>query len=211
MRFKINLATQPYEDAGQFYGRWLLALAAVTIISTALVYAAASEWRASHEAGRQIRQLKQTLAQLNSDQQADEAILNEAQNQDVRVRGQFLNDAIRRKAFSWTQVFSELERIMPTGLHVVSIRPEVAAGNQLAIRMTVAGDSRERGMVLMRRMEESKAFRQTALVNENLVAQPPDTISLEISALYAPQPPPATSAERLPQQQARAAVPGGDR
>lgn len=210
MQFKINLATLPYEDAGRFYRRWLLALALVTVISAVLVYAAASNWRASHEAGREIRHLQQTLARLNSDQQTDEAILNEPQNQDVRLRGQFLNDAIRRKAFSWTQVFSELERIMPTGLHVVSIKPELTPDNQLAIRMTVAGSSRERGMALMRRMEESKAFRQTALVNENTATEPPDTISFEISALYTPQPPGPAAAERFTQQ-ARAVALGGGR
>lgn len=211
MRCKINLATQPYEDAGRFYGRWLLALALVTIVSAVLVYAAASNWRASREAGRQIRQFKQTLAQLNSDQKAEEAILNEPQNQDMRVRGEFLNDAIRRKSFSWTQVFSELERIMPTGLHVVSIKPELAADNQLAIRMTVAGDSRERGMELMRRMEESKAFHATALVNENTGTQPPDSISFDISALYTPHPPAPAGTERVSHQQARVTALGGER
>ncbi len=212
MRSHINLATQPYEDAGRFYGRWLLALAVVTIISAGLVFAATTSWRGSRDANRQVRQLKQKLAQLNSDQKADEAILSEPQNQDVRLRGDILNDAIRRKAFSWTQVFSELERIMPTGLHVLSIKPELAADNQLAIRMTVAGDSRDRALELVRRMEQSRAFHETALVNENTSTQPPDTISVVISALYTPLPPQApTTAQGAAQVQAQGSAPAGGR
>ena len=44
---------------------------------------------------------------------------------------QFLNDLFLRKAFSWTRVFEDLERVMPPRLHVVSIHPATNTDNQL--------------------------------------------------------------------------------
>ncbi len=201
MRLNVNLASQPYQDAGRFYRRWILGLLALTLATAALVYLAASAWRTSYEGGRQLRQEKQTLAKLQQYEQDDKAILNKSENRDVRVRSEFLNDLIRRKAFSWTQVFSDLERLMPPRLHVVSIKPELNENNQLTIKMIVAGDSRERALELVKRMEGSKTFRAPAVDAETAQTQPPDTIQLEISALYQPQPAPA--APRQVEAQAR--------
>ncbi len=212
MRFDVNLASQPYEDAARFYRRWLLALVVVTGLSAVLLWAAVTSWRTEHQANRRVREFTQTLAQLNKNQRADEAILNRPENQDVREQGEFLNAVIRRKAFSWTQVFSELERIMPGGLRVVSIKPEMTPDNQLAIHMMVAGNSRDRGLELMRRMEQSKSFRQTALINENATATGADTMQFEINALYTPQPVASASMpSSAPQAQARAAALEGGR
>jgi len=55
-------------------------------------------------------------------------------------RSQFLNDLFRRKAFSWTQVFEDLEQVMPARLHLVSIQPAMTRHDQLEIKMVVAGE-----------------------------------------------------------------------
>ncbi len=203
MRFHINLASQPYQDAGRFYRRWLMGVGGLTLVTAALVYLAASGWRASFEGDRQLRQEKQTLAKLERYEQEDNAILEKAENRDVRQHSEFFNDLIRRKAFSWTQVFSDLERLMPPRLHVVSIKPELSEANQLTIHMLVAGDSRARALELVKRMESSKSFLAPAVDSETQ-GQPPDTIKVEISALYTPRPPTPST-----QVQARARPPQG--
>jgi hypothetical protein len=85
-------------------------------------------------------------------------------------------------------VFSDLERIMPPRLHVVSIRPELTPDNQLALRMVVAGESRERALELVRHMEQSPRFRQPQIVAEAREEQPQDPgdrVQFDISTLYA--------------------------
>ncbi len=188
MRCNVNLATEPYQDAGRFYRRWSLALLVMTVVSVVLVYGATNAVRDSRSAKAQQREARQRLAQLESWEKADREILDEPENRTVRDRSELLNDLIRRKSFSWTQVFSDLERIMPGGLHVVSIKPEMSPDNQLAIRMTVAGASRERRLELLRKLEQSKTFRSPAVEAESSTsARPPDTFQFDISALYTPQ------------------------
>src|SRR5205814_3692313 len=101
------------------------------------------------------------------------------------------------KAFSWTQVFQDLERIMPARLHVVSMHPELDEENQLQIKFTVAGESRDRALELVRHMEESARFRQPRITAENQQTQrgiAGDNVEFNISALYVPELPEAASA-----------------
>jgi hypothetical protein len=61
MRFNVNLASQPYEDAGQFYGRWIpivVVLAALTITLSAM---AISVYNGSRKTDRQIAKIDQRL------------------------------------------------------------------------------------------------------------------------------------------------------
>jgi len=77
---------------------------------------------------------------------------------------------------------------MPPHLHVVSIRPELTPDNQLALRMMVAGESRERALELVRHMEQSPRFRQPQIVAEAREEQPQDPgdrVQFDITALYA--------------------------
>ncbi len=77
---------------------------------------------------------------------------------------------------------------MPARLHVVSIHPEKAPDNQLQIKLVVAGESRDRALELVRKMESSQRFRQTQIEQESTQAgqTPGDNVQFDISALYVP-------------------------
>ncbi len=147
-------------------------------------------WQESRQAQNLIRQGEQRVAALDNEKNTAEAILNRPENRSTRDRSQFLNDLFERKAFSWTQVFEDLERIMPPRVHVVSIHPDMAAENQLQITLVVAGDSPGRVLELVRKMEGSQHFRQTEIHMQTTMPpgqNPGDTVSFDISALYVPQ------------------------
>lgn len=189
MRLNINLATQPYENARQFYMRWGLALGALTLLAIILSYTAFSSWNRYRLTDREIARENATLQKLNQQQLDDVAILRQPQNNDIRQRSAFLNELIERKAISWTNIFSELEKLMPPQLHVAAIQPQIENGDIL-LKMDVVGQSRERGLELVRRMEQSHSFRDAQLVSETV--QPPsqnapETLKFQVTAQYIPQ------------------------
>jgi len=100
-----------------------------------------------------IADLQSRLAASDQEKNRAEALLNQPQNREIRDRSRFLNSLFQRKAFSWTRVFEDLERVMPPRLHVVSIRPDTSVDNNLEIKLVVAGDSREQALDLVRKME----------------------------------------------------------
>ncbi len=194
MRIDVNLATQPYEDARFFWMRWGTLVALLAILTAALLAETVMGFVYARQDVRMSNQIKAEISKRDQERAHAEAFLNQPQNRDIRDRSQFLNALIQRKAFSWTQVFADLEKVMPARLHVVSIHPEITEEEQLQIKLTVAGDSRERALDLVKRMEESPRFRQPVVNSENAQTNsqtPGDNVEFNISALYAPDAPQA--------------------
>jgi type IV pilus assembly protein PilN len=188
MRVDINLASRPYEDSGPVWARWGGALAALALFTLILLYSALSGWAAARKDRGLIEQRQEQIAARDQQKAKAEETLNLPANRGTRDRAQFLNDLFLRKAFSWTKVFEDLERVMPPRLHVVSIHPDKASDNQLKIKLVVAGESRDRALELVRKMESSQRFQQTQIDQESTQPgqTPGDNVQFDITALYVP-------------------------
>jgi Tfp pilus assembly protein PilN len=189
MRLDINLASQPYEDARQFWLRWGSAVGLLGLLTMILLSLTITGWvnaRRDREAMAQKRALIAERDQLRADA---ERILNLPENRTTRDESQLLNELIERKAFSWTRVLESLEKVMPPRVHLVAIHPELNDDNELALKMTVAGDSRDRAIELARHMEESGRFAQTNIISEApQQSTTGDTERFDIAAIYIPEP-----------------------
>ena len=209
MRVDINLASRPYEDTRQFWLRWGTGIALALILTLGLLAQTGISWYYAQQDRRMIGQIRSQIADRDQERATAQAFLNRAENRTVRDRSQFLNELIERKAFSWTQIFEELERVMPARLHVVSIRPELDENNELEIKLVVAGESGDRALELVRRMEQSPRFRQPQITAQNAQTNsqtPGDNIEFAITAGYVPANPAAlpapatTTAQNRPRQ-----------
>ena len=163
MRIDINLSSQPYQDSRRFWTYWGTGLGLLAVVTGLLLYFTVTGFiRAGHDR-QQIAKLKSDIAAYDQGRSQSEAILNQAQNRTMREQSRFLNELFQRKAFSWTRVFEDLERVMPAHLHVVSIHPDVVSDNDAEIKLTVGGASRDQALDLIKKMENSKRFKQTRI------------------------------------------------
>ncbi len=108
MRSKINLATQPYEDARRFMIAWSSVIGVLVVLLIVLAIGLVQRWSQFRQRRVDISREQQSLPELNAKQQQDLAILNRPDNQDVRQKSEFVNDLIRRKEVSWTTIFTDL-------------------------------------------------------------------------------------------------------
>jgi len=194
MRLDINLASQPYEDARQFWLRWGGALVAVAIFTLVLLIGTVSGWFNARRDRDKIADLRHQIAKRDEARRGAEQFLSRPENRSTRDQSQFFNELIERKAFSWTRVLEDLEKVMPPRVHLVSINPELNEDNQLALKMVVAGDSRARIIELAQRMEESQHFTQTYIGLERGGSNPADPVQFDIHAGYIPEGTPVTPA-----------------
>jgi type IV pilus assembly protein PilN len=190
MRVDINLASQRYEDARQFWMRWGTGVAAASLLTLILLTLTITGWVNARRDRISMSNTRALIAERDRTRASAEEFLNRPENRTTRDQSQLLNDLIERKAFSWTRVLENLEKVMPPRVHLVSIHPELDDDNQLALKMTVAGDSRDRAIELARRMEESLRFSQTIILHESgtQAASGGDTEQFEIAAIYVPEP-----------------------
>jgi len=189
MRLDINLASQPYEDARQFWMRWGTAVVAVGLLTLILVTLDVTGWINARRDRAAMAEKRALIADRDRLRASAEEFLNRPENRSTRDTSQLLNELIERKAFSWTRVLENLEKVMPARVHVVSINPQLNEENELGLKMTVAGDSRDRAIELARRMEESGRFADTNITGERSTQSATgDTEQMDIVATYIPEP-----------------------
>jgi type IV pilus assembly protein PilN len=191
MQLNINLASHPYEDSRQFWTYWGTGIGLLALVTALLVFLAVNGFIEGSRDRQQMSKLKTQLAEYDRERNQAEAMLNQPQNRTVRDQSRFLNDLFARKAFSWTLAFEQLEQVMPAHLHVISIHPGMSADNNLELKLVVGGETREQALDLVRKMENSKHFKQTRIDTErfetaNNANNSNDRVQFDINALYVP-------------------------
>ncbi len=186
MRLGINLATHRYEDPRQFWMRWGLGIGLLAVLTLVLIGWTVRSWTAAGRDRHYIAELQQKIAMRDQERIEAQAFLDMVSNRSTRDQSQFLNGLIRRKAFSWTRVFEDLEQVMPRNLHVVSLRPEFNEQNEMQLDMRVAGDNRLAAVELVHRMEGSKHFQGAQLVQEGSASDTGAAVSATVISTYIP-------------------------
>jgi type IV pilus assembly protein PilN len=187
MRLDINLATRPYEDARKFWSRWGLGVGLLGLLTLILLGLVIRGWVSAGRDRHTIAQLQAQIAERDNERASAQAFLELASNRSTRDQSQFINGLIRRKAFSWTRVFEELELVMPNDLHAVSLKPELNEQNQVELEMKVACQTRAAAVELVHRMEGSKHFQGSQLVQESQ-GDNAAGVAATVSAIYVPDP-----------------------
>jgi type IV pilus assembly protein PilN len=167
MRINVNLASRPYEDEGQFYRIWGTALVAMILLTALMITLSVRHYRTSRKSWAEARRAENRLEELKRDEARAQQILAEPQNRGTRDRSQFLNEAILRKSFSWTQLMEDLEKVVPTGVRVVSIAPAVDKDNRFQLKLDIVSETREAAVVLLRNLEKSPHFVSPQLTVES--------------------------------------------
>ena len=188
MRININLASNPYEAAREYTRRMGMLVAALAVIFVGLL--GYILYQRSHNRGvnQEIEQAQQEIASLNAEKAKALATLNQPQNRQIADQSQFLNNLFARKALSWTRVFTELERMMPPNIHVISMKPEFNHENQLVLHVVVATSVRDKAVELVKSMEKSPHFHSPQVAAETTLAESAagGNIQFDIAAVYVP-------------------------
>jgi Tfp pilus assembly protein PilN len=189
MRLNINLASVKYEDVRSFYVRWGTALAAGALLTVLLSALAVYNHSQSAASSARIKDLQQKISQLEKDRAAAEAFENSPENRGITEQKNYWNIQIAKRAFSWTQLFNDLQKIMPGRAYVISVAPELTQDNRLKLKLTIGAEKHENAIDLVKRMEASPRFRQPQIAAETVQKDSKtgaSTFKLEIEAFYTP-------------------------
>lgn len=189
MRVAINLASRPYLDETRFYRRWGTGVVLMVLFTAFMVWACVHHYTQSRKQWASARAAQARLAELEKEEVQARQILSQPQNRGTRDESQFLNSAILRKSFSWTHLMTDLEKVMPAGVRVVSIAPNLDQKNRFALKVNVEGPTRQGAVELVRNMEKSQHFKSSMITAEHASENKTGTdagVKSEITALYTP-------------------------
>jgi len=186
MKIRLNLATTPLENNRRF----ILGAALVGILALGafawLAYSAYRSYRETGELRGRIAVLQADLRRFQALRRELEAFFKSADTRRVMERAAFLNGLIEQRSFPWTQIFTDLERLLPEGVRVISIAPRMSEG-RVEVRLVVGAASDEAKLKFLQALDGAGQFSRVQLVSETHANRPgqADSIVVELVAWYA--------------------------
>jgi Tfp pilus assembly protein PilN len=166
VKTRINLATAPLENHRRFIaGAGLVGVLGVIAMVVLSIYAYHG-WRANHDLRVDIAGYESQINKLAARQGSLRAFFKLPPTVQVMDRAAFLNTLIKQRSFPWTNLFMDLERILPPGVRVVSISPRMAS-DHVEIRLLVGASSDESKLKFLKALEESRVFSAIQVRQEN--------------------------------------------
>jgi type IV pilus assembly protein PilN len=170
MKITVNLASRPFVELRPYLVRLRWAMGALALVSIALIATTHVLQQKLDVAQAQMNAVEKRTNDAVAEKTANERRMKQPANAAVLERAHFLNLLFLRKSFSWTAVLMDLETVLPTGVQITAIEPQVSADGDVVIRLRVAGD-RDRAVQLVRNLEHSKRFLHPRLSSEALQAK----------------------------------------
>jgi Tfp pilus assembly protein PilN len=188
MKTHFNLATAPLENNRRFIAGasalGILALAAMVLLSLHAV----SARRANRAMRAQINNLH---SQIRISLRQQETLRNEfkaPQAVEALKRSTFLNGLIEARTFPWTKMFADLEQILPPGVRVISISPQMGQNGHVTVVLSVGAVNDEQELKFLNSMDSSPVFSDVHVTQENHPAKSAqggdDTVLVDLEARY---------------------------
>lgn len=158
MKTHFNLASSPLENNRRFIaGAATLGIIAVA----ALLFLSVHALRARRTNGAIRADISRLEDQIRASQREQERLrvaLKDPKTVEVMNRAQFLNNLIEQRTFPWTKMFADLEQILPPGVRVVSISPQMDKTGRVKVTLVVSAVNDEQKVKFVRSMVSSPAF-----------------------------------------------------
>jgi type IV pilus assembly protein PilN len=187
----INLASLPFRrERAQNVGLALVCvlLTCSFLVGLTLMFAAR---RHAEDIRREINTEETELEKLRRDEGGFAAFLAKPDNADVFSRNVFLNELIARRAVSWTVVFRDLEKTLPTSMRLEGLRlPQVsgqdATGtNRVMLDMIVGTTQPETFIELLKRLQQSPLFGDAQVLGQQPPTQNDPLFKFRVTVAYA--------------------------
>ena len=189
MNVRLNLATNPLQTHRKFLAVSGI-VGALSVIVFLLLAAHVYSIRKSNEALRvRADRVRQEMVGLMRQRDELESFFKEEQNARLNERSTFLNSLIDEQSLNWTQMFMDLEKILPTGVRLVSIEPAHDKG-QVLVKLQVGAISDEAKLKFVRALESSPAFKEVKLAGDKSVEPQAgsgdlDRVQIQLTVVYA--------------------------
>lgn len=187
----INLASQPFRrERAQNVGLGLVCvlLTCSFLVGLSLFFAAR---RHADDIRHVINTQETELQKLRRDEGGFTSFLAKPDNADVFSRNVFLNELIARRAVSWTVVFRDLEKTLPTNMRLEGLRlPQVsgqdATGtNRVMLDMIVGTTQPETFIELLKRLQQSPLFGDAQVLGQQPPTQNDPLFKFRVTVAYA--------------------------
>ena len=171
IKIDANLASRPFVNHRKFTmisGGLLVLLLGISYWN----YARYQSTRARRgEVNEQFSRDRSRFESLGREQAKVLARLQTLETAEFLDTLEHVNQLIRRRTFSWTQLLNDLERLTPANLQIVTIRPQIA-GKGIIIEIVANGRSSQDNVQFVSNLESSGKFFDVSPLHEEISNNP---------------------------------------
>jgi hypothetical protein len=165
MIIRNNLATNPVKNYSLYFLGCLVLMVAA-LLFTFFNARSLMSWQSEHSRLQaNIAEQQKKRADLQNEASKLRLRITQIKTPQFISETEFMNNAIKRRTFSWTTLFDEFERIFPNNVKMVSVYPQID-DEQINIAMEVAGKSLNDIVELISVLQNAPAFPEVVLKTE---------------------------------------------
>jgi type IV pilus assembly protein PilN len=186
MKVRLNLSTRPLETHRRFLAGAGVAGVVAGIFFLALGWHVYSVRKADEAQRAKLAKIRQEMIGLERQRTDLERFFAQPENDRLHERSAFLNTLIDEQSLNWTQMFMDLEKILPAGVRVVSIEPKHEKG-RVEVKLIVGAMNDEAKIKFLHALEASPAFTHVELITERISTPGtpgPDRLEVELNVVY---------------------------
>lgn len=188
MKTRFNLASSPLENNRRFVAGaglvGLLGLAAMFFLSQHAYRA----WGANRVLRADVARLDTQIRDAQRQQEVLRGSFKSPQTKQILDRSAFLNALITERSFPWTKMFMDLEKILPPGVRVVSIAPQMDKEGNVRVSLVVGATGDEEKLKFLESLGSSPVFSDVTVTDEthpaHSAAPNADHVLLSLEARY---------------------------
>jgi Tfp pilus assembly protein PilN len=184
MYIRLNLATNPLLS----HRRFLAGSAAAGVLGLVLLLGLG--WRAYNlrKAEEDLRgrsdKIQKEMATVEKERNGLENYFAQQEAAGFQDHAKFVVEVLQARSINWTQMFMDLERILPAGVRIVHIQPKLEKGI-VSVHFVVGASSQEAKLKLLKSFENSSSFSHVELLSERAATQTgADPLTVEFVAEY---------------------------
>jgi len=181
----VNLASEPFRRDRPILVASFAAAVLMLAVLALLVAIILEQRELAADSRAQMAALDARLRAAASEQARLESLLRQPEYAAVLDRSALFNALILRKSISWTLLFSDLEKVMPGNVRLITVRPYLTAGNEVQLDMVVGAQAPDPVIDLLKRLERSPVFGATSLLSSSPPTQNEPLYRYRVSVSYA--------------------------
>ncbi len=132
---RINLSLRPSRNDNLYRLLFSCCVGVLLVVTVINLVSIGYYWWVLNLVGGGLQTQRSELAQLDAEERKLGKALAELNSARLQKRAEFANVAILNRVFSWTQLFNELERVMPADVRLSSVRPSVSAQGRVDLQL----------------------------------------------------------------------------
>src|SRR5580700_11592390 len=154
MRLRLNLATKPLEAQRSFLVSSGLVAFFAAVVFLWLGWHVYTVRKVDEEFRTRTEKTRQEMAKLEVQRQELDRFFHQEENAKLHDRAAFINGILDARSFNWTQMFMDLEHVLPAGVRVISIEPKQEKG-RIEVKLLIGATSDDAKLKLLKALEDS--------------------------------------------------------